>query len=74
VVRAKIAAITALPRFWSWVIDRIEYSVTSLRLAILDWIYGPEIPTPADREREAQKERLRQAFPLIEIDGKGRKG
>jgi hypothetical protein len=59
-------------RSWSWSVDRIEYAVMSVRLAILDWICGPEPPTSADRQREADKDRLQRAFPAIELDRKGR--
>jgi hypothetical protein len=59
-------------RFWSWVVDRIEYAVMSVRLAILDWICGPEPTTSADRQREADKDRLQRAFPTIDLDRKGR--
>ena len=60
-------------RFWSWAVDRIEYAVMSVRLAILDWICGPEPPTSADRQREADKDRLQDAFPAIDLDRKGLK-
>jgi hypothetical protein len=59
-------------RFWSWAVDRIEYAVMSVRLAILDWICGPEPTTPADRQREADKDRLQRAFPTMDLDRKGR--
>jgi len=64
-MRSKITEMGTLPRFWSRVIDRIEYAVTSVRLAILDRIWGPELATLADRQREAQKEKLKRAFPAI---------
>ena len=60
-------------RFWSWAVDRIEYAVMSVRLAILDWICGPEPPTSADRQQEADKDRLQDAFPAIDLDRKGGK-
>jgi len=56
---------------WSWVVDRIEYAAMSVRLAILDWISGPEPTTSADRQREADKNRLQRAFPAIDLDRKG---
>jgi hypothetical protein len=59
-------------RSWSWVVDRIEYAVMSVRLAILDWICGPEPTTSADRQREADKDRLQRAFPTVDLDRKGR--
>jgi hypothetical protein len=58
-------------RSWSWVVDRIEYAAMSVKFAILDWIYGPEPPTSADRQREADKGRLQRAFPAIGLDRKG---
>jgi hypothetical protein len=59
-----------ISRFWSWIVDRIEYAESSVRLAILDWICGPEPTTAADRQREAEKDRLQRAFPAINIDHK----
>ena len=56
---------------WSWVVDRIEYAAMSVRFAILDWISGPEPTTSADRQREADKNRLQRAFPAIDLDRKG---
>jgi hypothetical protein len=70
-MRSKITEMGTLPRFWSRVIDRIEYAVTSVRLAIRDRIWGPEPATLADRQREAQKEKLQRAFPAIDLDRKG---
>jgi hypothetical protein len=58
---------------WAWITDRIDYAVTSVRLAIVDKICGPEPSTEADRQREAQKEELHRAFPAIDIDHKGLK-
>jgi hypothetical protein len=60
-------------RSWSWAVDRIGYAVMSVRLAILDWICGPEPTTSADRQREADKDRLQGAFPAIDLDRKRRK-
>ena len=57
---------------WTWAVDRIEYAVMSVRLAILDWICGPEPTTSADRQREADKNRLQRAFPAIDLDRKER--
>ena len=56
---------------WSWAVDRIEYAAMSVRLAILDWICGPEPITSADRQREADKDRLQRAFPAFDLDRKG---
>ena len=44
-MRPKITAIIAFPRLGSWIIDRIEYAVASVRMAIVDKVYGPEPPT-----------------------------
>lgn len=60
-------------RSWSWAVDRIEDAVMSVRLAILDWICGPEPTTSADRQRDADKDRLQDAFPAIDLDRQGRK-
>jgi len=54
-------------------IDRIEYAVTSIKLRILDKICGPAPLTLADRQREAAKDRLQRAFPMIDLDRKERK-
>jgi hypothetical protein len=35
----------------------------------VDRIYGPEPPTSADKQREAEHEELREAFPVIGLDG-----
>jgi hypothetical protein len=43
--------------------------VTSARLWLFDLIHGPEPETPADEEREADRERLRRAFPESCFDG-----
>jgi len=63
----------AVPRLWYWIADRLEYAVTSVRLAILDRVCGPEPLTPADRQRETEHDRLQRAFPAIDIDRKGTK-
>jgi hypothetical protein len=60
-------------RIWSWVADRIEYVAMSIRLAIVDKVCGPEPPTDADQQREAEYERLQRAFPSLETDRKGQK-
>ncbi len=41
-------------------------------LWVLDRIAGPYPETEADRIREQRKERLRRAFPDVDIDGTGR--
>ena len=32
-------------------VDRFEYAVFAARLKMVDWLYGPEPPTEADRDR-----------------------
>jgi hypothetical protein len=59
-------------RFFSLALDRLEYLVTYTRLRVLDWVYGPELPTPADEQRERERDRLRKAFPKVDIDGQHR--
>jgi hypothetical protein len=71
-MRSNITAIR-VRRFWSWVADRIEYAAISVRLAIVDKVCGPQPPTHADRQREAEHGRLQRAFPSFEIDRKGQK-
>jgi hypothetical protein len=60
--------IPRLRRFFWWISD---LSIT-VRLWLLDRIAGPFPETEADRVREQRKNRLRQAFPDIDIDGTGR--
>jgi hypothetical protein len=55
--------------FWR-LFDAVDYAIMSARLRLVDIIYGPEPPTPADRQREIKKERLQRAFALIDIDRK----
>jgi hypothetical protein len=43
----------------------------SARLWLLDRIAGPYPETEADRIRERRRERLRRAFPGVDIDGTG---
>jgi hypothetical protein len=51
----------------SWrVADDLDYLVTLTRLRVLDAIVGPLPETPADQQREQDRERLRKAFPEIE--------
>jgi len=53
--------------FWE-ALDRVDYAVMLARCWALDLIYGPEPTTPADRQREAGHERLREAFPDVDFD------
>lgn len=52
--------------FWR-VADQLDYLVTLARLRILDAVAGPLPETPADGQREQDRERLRKAFPEIEL-------
>jgi hypothetical protein len=53
-----------------WVpIDRVDHAAGVTRCWVVDLIYGPEPPTLVDEKREADHERLRRAFPNIDIDG-----
>jgi hypothetical protein len=54
-------------------LDRLDYLITSARLRVLDLICGPEPLTPADEQREREHDRLRKAFPKVDIDGKHRR-
>ena len=51
-------------RLWWRVLDRVCYSLVLIRLSIFDRIFGPEPPTSADLNREADHERLVLAFPV----------
>jgi hypothetical protein len=52
--------------FWR-AVDAVDYSLTQVRLGIVDAVCGPEPRNPADEKREADRERLRKAFPKIGI-------
>jgi len=54
----------AARRLWWRAIDRVCGFFVLIRLSILDRIWGPEPPTPADLEREADHERLVGTFPM----------
>jgi hypothetical protein len=43
-------------RFREQAVDRVEYAIFAARLKMVDWLYGPEPATEADREW--QRERL----------------
>ena len=51
--------------FWRMV-DHLDYVVTLVRLRILDALAGPLPETPADRQREQDRERIKRAFPEVE--------
>jgi hypothetical protein len=53
--------------FWE-ALDRIEYALTLARCWAVDRIYGPEPATAADKQREAEYEKLRETFPMIGLD------
>ena len=42
--------------FWL-VLDRAACAVTLVRLRLIDLIYGPELQTPSDEKREADRAR-----------------
>jgi hypothetical protein len=52
-----------LRRFWWRAFDRVCYWAVLTRLSIHDRIFGPEPPTLADVQREADHEHLVRAFP-----------
>lgn len=49
--------------------DRVAYAWTFARLGVYDRIAGSLPATEADVIREGAKERLRRAFPDVDIDG-----
>jgi hypothetical protein len=57
-------------KLWWWITDRIEYGITSMKLAIFDKIRGSEPLTSADRQREHERQRLQEAFRGVDIDRK----
>jgi hypothetical protein len=50
------------------ILDRVDYVAIVARCWLVDLIYGPEPATPADKKREADHERLRKAFPDVDLD------
>ena len=54
-----------LARFFWRVVDALDYLLAQVRLRILDALAGPEPETPADQQRERDRERLERAFPEI---------
>jgi hypothetical protein len=54
--------------FWE-ALDRVDYAVTYVKCWAVDLIYGPEPPTSADKQREAEHARLKEAFPAIGLNG-----
>ena len=61
--------VPCLRRFLWWISDLPIIA----RLWLFDRIAGPFPETEADRIRERRKERLRRAFPDIDIGGTGPK-
>jgi hypothetical protein len=51
----------------------LDYVIRLAILRILDWVCGPVPPTPADEQREREHDRLRKAFPKVDIDGQFRR-
>jgi len=51
--------------FWL-VADHLGYLLTLVWLRIPDAVCGPEPETPADQQRERDRERIERAFPEIE--------
>jgi hypothetical protein len=51
----------------------LGYLLTLAWLRILDAVCGPEPPTPTDEMREADRERLREAFPRALPEGRDRR-
>jgi hypothetical protein len=60
--------------FLEWLADRVEYAAFAIRFAILDLLLGPEPQTAADKLRKRRRERLRKAFPTLDLDGRKRRG
>ena len=52
-----------LERLFSRVADQLDYLVTLAWLRILDALAGPLPETPADRQRQRDRERIKGAFP-----------
>jgi hypothetical protein len=48
-------SLEALRRLWWRLFDRVCHWMVFLRLSIHDRIFGPELPTPADLNREADQ-------------------
>jgi hypothetical protein len=59
-------------RFLFWrVADALDYLLTLVRLRALDALAGPEPETPADRQRERDRERIERAFPRLDSEEPG---
>ena len=51
-----------LARFFWLVVDELDYWLTLARLRIVDSVCGPEPETPADRQRNLDREELERAL------------
>jgi hypothetical protein len=60
---------TRLARFLDWLRDLPILT----GLWLLDRVSGPYPETEADRIRQRRKDRLRRAFPKVDVDGTGRR-
>ena len=58
---------TRLERLFWRVADALDHLLSLTRLRILDALAGPEPETPADQQRSRDRERIRRAFPEIEL-------
>jgi len=56
--------------FWR-VADAFDYLLMLVRLRALDALAGPEPETPADRQRERDRERIERAFPRLDSEEPG---
>jgi len=65
---------TGIRRLMWQLVDRIDYATSAVRLRMFDWLRGPEPRTVADEIRERRRERLRKAFPTLNLDGRKRRG
>jgi hypothetical protein len=54
------------------IVDAVANAIMSARLRIVDWIYGPEPPTPADRQRETEKGGYSALLPRLTSTRNGR--
>jgi len=55
-------------RLFSGALDRADHAVMVGRCRVVDLIFGPEPPTPADEQREVEHERLQKAFSDMAFD------
>ena len=46
--------------------DHLDYLLTLAKLRVLHAMAGPEAETPADQQRQRDRERIKSAFPKIE--------